>query len=146
MTQPTTSLRLEVATPKASYRIEDDTVPIRVMLFNDGDEPVTVNARFAVSGEAGPGEVALEVHAPSGEVLPFAARVNIGQPMAEDFTVVSPHCFVGKQVDLLDYFHVDAAGTYELTAVYDNRWSGDGAPPAAWTGKLRSPASAFEIV
>jgi hypothetical protein len=143
-------LALEVQTEKVHYQ-PDEEVLARVLLFNFDDDPVLVNSRLAVVGlPETSGEVRLEIGAPSGQTLPFTARVNIGRPTAEDFSVVVPWNCVGRQFELRSYFDLEETGRYTVTAVYRNTWTdpNEGSLPdgQAWTGELRSPAATFDIV
>ncbi|MGH3869962.1 MAG: hypothetical protein ACRDSR_00355 [Pseudonocardiaceae bacterium] len=137
-------LHLEICPTKSRYGVEDD-VPLRVLLFNFGDEPVTVNARFAVGASHGPGELLFSVTAPSGETLPFGARVNIGYPQRDDFATIQPFACVGKLIDLVDYFPLSEPGTYLIEVQYRSRPGGEDSPPGAWTGTLQSDSVTIEL-
>lgn len=137
-------LHLEICLKRSWYGVEAD-VPLRVLLFNFGDEPVTVNARFAIGASDGPGELRFSVTAPSGETLPFGARVNMGRPQREDFTTIQPFACVGKLIDLVDYFPLSEPGTYRVAVRYQSRSGGEDSPPEAWTGILQSDSVTIEL-
>jgi hypothetical protein len=147
------SLRLVLEPSDTTYGVDDD-VPVRVLLINDGDDPVTVNNRFAVSSPGGPGELTFTVLGPDGEPLPFGARVNLGRPGPEDVAPVRPAGCVGTTIDLVDYFDLSEPGTYRITATYratggrlDDEDLGDDldTPPGVWTGTLESEEVSIEV-
>jgi hypothetical protein len=150
MTENGGDLVLEVHTGPEGQQA-DEEVLARVLLFNFGDDAVVVNSRLAIVGlPETSGEVRLEIVAPSGESVPFTARVNVGRPTAEDFSTVVPWNCVGRQYDLRSYFELEEPGRHTVTAVYRNTWThpDEGSLPAgsAWTGELRSAPASFDVV
>jgi hypothetical protein len=147
------TLRLLLEPARADYSLDDDDVPVRVLLVNDGDDPVTVNARLAVSGPGGPGELTFSVIDPLGEVVPFAARVNLGRAGGENLATIRPTVFVGTTTDLVDYFAVSEPGTYRVSATYRATGGGepgadhggDGMPGGVWLGTVESDEVAIEL-
>jgi hypothetical protein len=141
MTEATANLSLEIYADQREYSVSEE-IMVSAYLFNFGDDSTTVNSRLAPGQWDGPGEVAFRVAGPSGQAVPFSARVNLGRPNPdEDFSVVVPWNCVGRRYELRTYFRLDEPGRYELTAHYRNRWSGP--RDRAWTGNLTS--SAVEI-
>ena len=148
------TLRLVLEPSQAEYGIDDD-IPVRVLLLNDGDDPVTVNDRFAVTSADGPGELSFSVIDPSGERLPFGARVNVGRPGADDVATIAPTAFVGTTIDLVDYFDMSEPGTYRISATYrsmgaggdidDDDDDGGGAPVGVWMGTTESDEVSIEL-
>lgn len=143
------SLRLVVELSQAEYGV-DGEVPVRVLLVNDGDDPVTVNDRFAVSSPGGPGELTFSVISPSGERLPFGARVNLGRAGADNVATIAPVGFVGTTIDLVDYFDMGESGTYRVSASYrsvgDSEEVDDVGPPAGvWTGTVGSDEVSIKL-
>lgn len=141
MTGAAANLSLEISTDQREYSVRD-AIMVSAYLFNFGDDPTTVNSRLALGQWDGPGEVAFRVVGPSGQPVPFSARVNVGRPEDDDdFSLVAPWSCVGRRYELRTYFRIDEPGRYGLTAHYRNRWSGP--RDRAWTGNLTS--SAVEI-
>jgi hypothetical protein len=139
------NLNLEVTTNKNEYRIGEEIV-VRAYLFNFDDEPILVNARMALSGATGPGELSLEIVGPSQRRLPFRARVNIGLPNAEEFSTVAPWCCVGRQFDDIQaYFQVSQIGHYTLVATYRNKHAAEDTDKEIWQGTLKSNSVPFAV-
>jgi hypothetical protein len=144
-------LRLVLEPSQAEYGV-DEELPVRVLLVNAGDDPVTVDGRLAVSSPSGPGELAFSVIDPSGERLPFGARVNLGRPGAGDVATIAPGDSVDATIDLVDYFDLSEPGTYRVSATY--RAAGDfdegddedgGAFVEVWTGTLESDEVSIDL-
>ncbi|GCE78302.1 hypothetical protein [Cellulomonas biazotea] len=138
--------------------VQDDeaVLAVRVLLVNDGDDDVTVNARLAVSAEHGPGELAFAVVGPDGDEVPFAARVNLGRARGEHTATLRPTVHVGTTVDLGDYHPVDAPGAYRVVATYRGAGGGGagaeqeddsdaGLPTGVWRGSVRSDEVTVEV-
>jgi hypothetical protein len=139
-----TKLTFEISTDKARYGVGEDII-VRLCLFNFGDDPITVNSRFALNRAGFPGEVAFDVVEASGKPVSFRARVNVGTPDDEDFSLLVPWNCVGRECALQPYFALERAGRYTLTATYKNEWSGEDVGLDAWTGRLRSNTVTFVV-
>jgi hypothetical protein len=142
-------LRLVVEPSLAEYGV-DTEIPVHVLLVNDGNDPVTVNNRFAVSSPSGPGEISFLIIDPSGERLPFGARVNVGRAGPDDVATIPSTGVVATTIDLVDYFDLSEPGTYRVSATYRSLGvavDGDGgsALPAVWTGSLESDEMSIEL-
>jgi len=139
-----TGLQFEAVTSQSRYAKGRDVV-VRVFLFNFGEDPITVNSRLALNAFGLPGEVSFHLAGPSGRPVPFVAKVNVGEPHAEDFSTIAPwHC-VGRQYELDSYFRITRPGQYRLTATYRNETPEGGARWKAWTGTLRSNTIEFAV-
>ncbi|MFI7483392.1 hypothetical protein ACH9EU_13385 [Kocuria sp. M1R5S2] len=147
-----TQLRLVLEPFRSTYGVDDD-VPVRVLLVNDGEDPVTVNARLAVSSPGGPGELTFSVIGPQGEPLPFGARVNLGRPGAEDVATIAPAHSAGSEVDLVDYFDLSEPGTYRVSAAYRSALGREdldddadaGMPAGVWLGTVESDEVSIQV-
>jgi hypothetical protein len=146
-----TTLRLVLEPSQDAFDVDDD-MPLRVRLVNDGDDPVKVNGRLAVSSDDGAGELTFSVVGPSGEPLPFGSRVNLGRPGPDDVATISPTRFVGVTIDLVDYFNLDEPGTYRISATYrssaggeNGEEEGEGLPADVWTGEVTSDEVSIEV-
>lgn len=145
-------LRLVLEPSPTEYAVEEE-VPVRVLLVNDGDDPVTVIDRFAVSSARGAGELSFTVVDPLGERLPFGARVNLGRAGANDVATIPPTGFVGTTIDLVDYFDLSEPGTYRVSATYRAAGGGPverdddthGLPAETWMGTVESDEVSIEL-
>ena len=142
-------LRLVVKPSVADYGV-DTEMPVRVLLVNDGDHPVSVNDRFAVSSPGGPGELSFSIIDPSGERLPFGARINLGRAGPDDVATVAPGGFVATTVDLFDYFDMSEPGMYRISAAYTSvrpEEDADDYSPLSgvWTGTVESDEMSIEL-
>ena len=150
------SLRL-LLEPTPAEREVADQITTRVILVNDGDEPVTVNHRFAVSSSTGPGELTFSVTDPQDEPLPFGARVNLGRADPNDIATIAPRHFVGTTIDLVDYFDLSEPGSYRIRATYRSVPGGitrngdteedddNDLSTGVWTGTLTSDEVSIEL-
>jgi hypothetical protein len=139
-------IQLQVVTAKEHYQ-QDEPIIIRVSLWNFGEDPLVFNSRLALGGEDGPGEISLKIVGPSGQAMPFQARVNIGAPEQEDFAWVLPWNSIGRQYEFepLAEFDFRKKGKYELVARYANRQKGEEWNNQAWVGNLTSNTITFEV-
>lgn len=131
-------LVLEVEPAAGDDDFDEPGALARPSLVNEGDGEVIVNGRLAVSQVDGPGELSFHVSGPDGRALGFAARVNVGKPLAEDFTTLPPSGAVSAEIDLRNYFRFEGSGRYCVQATYKNRWPGPDVDVRVWTGTLRS--------
>jgi hypothetical protein len=85
---------------------------------------------------------------PSGEVIPFQARVRMGAAERDEFAGLQPWRCVGRQYDLEPNFEFNLSqpGLYRLTADYHNDDAGDTWGLDAWTGSLRAETIQIEIL
>ncbi|MCA9422633.1 MAG: hypothetical protein KC592_16560 [Nitrospira sp.] len=139
-------IQLQVASAKEQYQ-QDEPIVIRVMLWNFGEDPQVFNSRLALNNENGPGEISFKIIGPSGQTLPFRARVNIGSPEQEDFAWVLPWNSIGRQYELEPQaeFDLRKKGKYQLVARYTNRQKGEAWSHQAWVGTLTSNPITFEV-
>lgn len=140
-------LKLNAESLKDSYA-KHESVVIKVFLFSYSDDPLWVNSRMALNRPAGIGEMSFRILGPSGDVVPFQARVRIGAAERDEFAVLHPWRCIGRQYDLDSNFEFDlsSSGQYQLTAEYHNDDDGGEWDLDAWTGSLQADMIRFEIL
>ncbi len=140
-------LKLEAESMKDFYATGEDVV-IRVYLFSFSDDPLWANARMALNRPAGVGEMSFHIIGPSGEVIPFQARLRIGAAERDEFAILQPWRCVGRQYDLEPNFefYLRMPGNYRLTADYHNDDTGHDWGLDAWIGSLKAETIQFEVL
>src|SRR6185295_8777795 len=138
-----------------TLNFDQDTVapgePIKgvVRLRNAGSQSVRVNGRLAINTPYAPEEMrdlAFTVNDPSGSVLDFQLKVNVGAPADDEFKTLPPGEAIEKQFDLARYYDLKQAGAYSVRAEYQNQsepQSPSGAP--IWKGALASPVEHITV-
>jgi len=117
-----------------------------IRLANAGDAAVIVNKRFALNYSDAASyecEIKLMIHTSAGDELPFAARVNIGDPADRHFTELAPGQSLAREYALERTYDVSAPGRYTIQALYQNQTDPSIGP--AWKGELMSNTIAFEV-
>lgn len=137
-----------ISTDKDEYK-KDEGISIDFKLKNAGTKPVYVNKRFNVNSDDSPPkqrEVSLEVIAPSKEKLPFTRSYETGLPKSDYFILLKPGEEAGldRPRYLKGYFEIKDAGTYKITAVYQNS-CGDEIGLDAFKGKAKSNTVTIKI-
>jgi len=138
-------LTVEVIPQQQRYGVEDD-IPVRVLLTNISEDPITVNGRLATGGPTGPGELRFTVLDPAGSTVPFGARVNMGRPTQTDFAQIPPRGCIGRTIDLVDYYPLSEPGRYQVSVRYESGTAAeDDWPDGAWQGTVESEPVTIEL-
>ena len=117
-----------------------------IRLKNTGDAAQIVNKRFALNYSDAASyecEVKLFIRNSAGDELPFAARVNIGDPADRHFAELGPGQSLAREYALERTYDVSAPGRYTIQALYQNQTDPSIGP--AWKGELLSNTLAFEV-
>ena len=117
-----------------------------IRLTNSGAAAEIVNKRFALNySDAAPYEceVKLMIRNSAGDELPFAARVNIGDPADRHFAELGPGQSLAREYALERTYDVSAPGRYTIQALYQNQTDPSIGP--AWKGELTSNTITFEV-
>jgi hypothetical protein len=121
-----------------------DAAILSLMVKNCSASELYFCARFAFAPFVG--EVWPTLTAPSGSVVPFAARVRLASLHAADFILLQPGEATVAGVRLARYFKLEQPGTYRLSAKYVCRE----VPPElaklpVFVGELESDAVEFTV-
>ena len=117
-----------------------------IRLTNTGAAAMIVNKRFALNysdAAAYECEIKLMIHNSAGDELPFAARVNIGDPADRHFAELAPGQSIAREYPLERTYDVSAPGRYTIYALYQNQTDPSIGP--AWKGELTSNTVTFEV-
>lgn len=117
-------IEFTISLDKAEYK-KTEAITIDFKLKNKTDKPVYINKRFNVNSEESPPEqreVSITVIAPSGEKLPFTRSYETGLPKSDYFAPLDPGEEAGldRPRNMRAYFEIKDAGTYKITADYQN--------------------------
>jgi hypothetical protein len=127
-------------------------VNITAQLKNSGSQNLWVNKRLLVNSAGSPAvmrEVWVKVVGPDGKEVPFSSRVRAGEARPTDFGLLKPGEKVTKQFKLSNYFKLEAPGTYEVTAHYQDGTKEVPPTPggaAHWKEQLSSAPAKFELL
>ena len=119
-------LSFEISLPKTQFAV-GEPIPLTMVLRNVSSEPLTVNKRLLVndaSARSAFRDVTLHIRTPSGDEAAFGFLINVGFPRPEDFTKLAPGEAFEKSLDISRWYRLDAAGEYDLKAVYQNALAG----------------------
>ena len=120
-----------------------------VRLRNAGSEAVKVNGRLAINTPYAPEEmrdIAFAVSDPSGAVVDFQLKVNVGAPADNEFKTLQPGEVIEQSYNLARYYDLKRPGTYSVQAAYQNQ-SEPGMPPgtSVWKGEVKSAEARFAV-
>ena len=138
-------LTLNLTIDKVAYAAPADP-RITIRLINAGPEAAIVNKRLAVNyADAADDEceIKLAVTAPSGDDIPFTARVNLGEPEDRHFTTLGPGESIERAYALLRAYDVRATGIYAVRAMYQNQT--DPSSGSSWKGVISSNIVTFSV-
>lgn len=145
-------LALLISLDKSTYE-PDEVVSSKIILRNDGDQPVLVNKRLncnvrrKVTGPPNPfGEIGFQVIAPSGQELSFLSKINTGFPKLKHFIELQPGEFVDNVCLISGHYHLAQEGIYSIQAFYENQFDPASKDTSAWKGQLSSEVITFSIV
>jgi hypothetical protein len=102
-------------------------VVLNMEIENQGNEPIYVNARFAVVPEFGDIRPTIRL---DGQTLPFKFRVRLAPLKNGDFLLLEPGERTVAGCCLSKGFDLSRPGTYEISAEYVNEVT-----PAGFQGK-----------
>ena len=139
---------LSVAFDKTEYR-PGDPIQVTFTLRNTEQTPVLVNGRLALNAPFAPPryrEVALTITAPSGQPLPFMAKLNLGGAQDKHFKLLQPGETVQHSYALRDYYRFDQPGAYTAEASYQNQAEPSQAGSLQpWKGELSAEPVSFTL-
>lgn len=98
-------------------------VQMAIQLRNTGSASLWVNRRMLVNNVHSPAtmrELWIDAVGPDGQPLVFATHVRAGEAGAGDYGVLRPGQAVSRQVTLSKLYPLDKAGTYRITAHYQD--------------------------
>jgi hypothetical protein len=141
-----TSLTLEISSQGSKYQL-GVKIPVLVHITNTGYFNVDINRRMVVNFSGSPNslrDVTFIIKKPSGETIPFLARVNVRPVREEAVITLAPGETVSKAYDLGELYDLSQTGFYEITAIYQNP-SEIGENDKVWKGELKSNTLIIEI-
>ena len=141
-------LTLTLTLTQATFA-QGEPINAQVRLRNSGGEAATVNGRLAVNTPYAPEEmreIAFTLTDPTGALVDFQVKVNIGAPGDTDFRTLAPGEAIAQSYNLAKYFALVLPGVYAVQALYQNQsepeaHSGQG----VWKGEVAAPAATFTV-
>jgi hypothetical protein len=140
------SLELAIESHQEVYKSGDD-IRMRLILENNGSEPVLVNERMAISYSVDYpfGEISFVIITPSGQTAYVYVKYGELRPDNNDFVVLeSREKIVDEYVLNEIYEPLYEAGTYSIQAIYHNIWDPKNGE-IAWKGQVESDKINFVI-
>jgi|GEM_PF-4604354 len=141
-------LRVTLEILKEAVRLSG-MVPIRITLTNSSAETVTVNTRMAMGyQDMESREVFLKVFKPgTGAVVSTPALLyNRDYPGPNDYRQLAPGESISGEYDLLEWYDLPDAGSYELQAFYQADEDHPGRPEEVVSGIFASDRLEFEVI
>lgn len=143
-------LKLILSLDKTIYQ-PNEAVSALISLKNVGNKDLVVNRRMTVNFSAAPNkfrDISFTITGPSGETVPFAARINARPPTEKDFVSLSPGETIETTINIQRLHHMTDIGPYSVSAVYQNVMDPTSFPlhKSAWKGEITSNVVVFEIV
>lgn len=140
-------LELEIVLDKKEYK-KGEAIKVAFSVINRGLDDVILNGRMFLNSIESPEtmrEIYLKVISPSGNEIPFSAFIEVGYPSKHNFKIVkSGTSLKSDLVDLTKYYDFEEIGTYEILAIYENRF-GKELNIDAWVGKVISKPLRIKI-
>lgn len=139
-------LTLTLSMDKSTYRL-GESMRVSTSLQNTGDKDVIIHNRMALNSPNAPElvrDITYIIMGPTGERVPFLARVSVRPTNTDDFIVLSPGETIEQSYNIDEFYYIRDIGSYTIFAVYQNMLDSDNNIPI-WKGELTSNSEMFEI-
>jgi hypothetical protein len=143
--KPNREARLVVSLKNKAVYSAGDPILVTVMLSNQSQEPLLINARMLFNRYPLPGEVSFNIQGPREQNYPLLKAIAPQDIRNEDLAILTTGETMERQVDLNEFYGVRKRGKYKVQVVYYNSVDLEKDSLKTWRGSLASDPTEIEL-
>lgn len=143
--KPNREAHLVVSLKSKSTYTAGDPIPVTVMLSNQSQDPILINARLLFNRYPQPGEISFTIEGPKKQIYPLLKIVTPQDVSGTDLLILQPGQTMERQVDLSLMYGVRHKGSYRVQTIYYNAVDLEKDQLRTWRGSLASEPTTFLV-